>query len=103
MLAGQLEMSGLKALALKRFQSQLRGDWRVENLVDYIEEIYENQKPNQHCLLLRPIVAEAALAYFLFFETKPAICFDYVCRRIGCSSPDCIRCAVNVPRYLAIK
>ena len=65
MLASQLEMSGLKMLALERFQSQLRGDWRVEDLIDCIEEIYENQKQNQHSLQLRPIVAEAALAYFL--------------------------------------
>ena len=65
MLAGELGMSGLKALAFKRFQSQLRGDWRVENLVHCIEEIYEYQKSNQHCLPLRPTVAEAAMAYFL--------------------------------------
>ena len=65
MLASQLEVSGLKTLALERFQSQLRGDWRVEDLVDCIEEIYKNQNQNQYSLLLRPIVAEAALAYFL--------------------------------------
>lgn len=63
MLAGQLKKNALKALALKRFQSRLKEDWRVEDLVDCIEEIYETQ--NEHCPLLRPIVAEAALAYFL--------------------------------------
>ena len=35
----------------------------MENLVDCIEEVYKN--PNEHCPLLRPVVAEAALAYFL--------------------------------------
>lgn len=65
MLARQLGTSGLKELALKRFESQLRGEWRVENLVHCIEEIYEYQKSNEHCLPLRPIVAEAALTYFL--------------------------------------
>ena len=63
MLAGQLEKIELKALALTRFQLRLKEDWRVEDLVDCIEEIYENQ--NEHCPLLRPIVVEAALAYFL--------------------------------------
>lgn len=65
MLASQLEMCGLKRLVLERFQSQLREDWRVEDLVDCIEETYKYQKQNQYCLLLRPIVAEATLAYFL--------------------------------------
>lgn len=64
-LARQLRTSGLKELALKRFKSQLRGEWRVENLVYYIEEIYEYQKSNEHCLPLRLIVAEAALVYYL--------------------------------------
>ena len=63
MLAGQLGINELKALALKRFQSRLKEDWRVEDLVNCIEEIYENQ--NEHCSLLRPVVMEAALAYFL--------------------------------------
>lgn len=63
MLASQLEVSGLKTLALERFQVQLRGGWRVEDLVDCIKAIYENEK--QRSLPLRPIVAEAALAYFL--------------------------------------
>ena len=63
MLAGQFGINKLKALALKRFQSRLQGDRRVEELVDCIKEIYENQ--NQHCPLLRPVVVKAALAYFL--------------------------------------
>ena len=63
MLAGQLGINKLKPLALKRFQSRLQGDWRVEDLVDCIEELYENQ--NQHCPLLRQVFVEAALAYFL--------------------------------------
>lgn len=56
-------MRGLKALALKRFKSQLQRDWRVEDLVHCIEDIYKNQEPNSDCLLLRPLVVEAALAY----------------------------------------
>lgn len=41
MLASQLDINELKALALQRFQTQLQEDWLVKNLVDCIEEIYK--------------------------------------------------------------
>ena len=37
----------------------------MEDLVDCIEEIYKYQKQNPDCLLLRPTVVEAALAYLI--------------------------------------
>ena len=63
MLAGQLGLNELKALAHKRFRLELQEDWRVEDLVDCIEEVYLNE--NQSCCELKTTILEVALTYLL--------------------------------------
>lgn len=55
MIAEQLEMDGLRRLAMRKFDEQIRNNPKVEHLTGCIEVAYHF--PSPHCHGLRPVVA----------------------------------------------